>query len=351
VWSDETLLALTEETSMDTRTVLILGANGRIGASAVTAFADAGWNVLAQVRRPPRAPRPDVRFVEADPADVAAIRAAVSGASVVVNALNPSSYAGWDRDALPLANAATAIAEALGARLMLPGNVYAWGTTIPARVTPTTPRRPDTPHGRIRETLEGHLEDRAMDGRLRATVVTAGDFFGPTTGTWIDLLIAKRIARGQLSYPGARDIPHAWAYLPDLARTFVALAERPSAAALERVTFPGHTLTGDELLDGLEAAARKIGLAGEAPLVRRTMSWLPVRALGLVVPDLRALARMSYLWRVPHSLDGAALTKRIGAIPQTPLVDALATSLAALPTLHGRATTAGSSLSTQEARP
>ena len=33
-------------------TVLILGANGRLGRAAASAFAAAGWTVLAQSRRP-----------------------------------------------------------------------------------------------------------------------------------------------------------------------------------------------------------------------------------------------------------------------------------------------------------
>lgn len=31
--------------------VLVLGANGRFGAAAAQAFRDAGWRVMAQVRR------------------------------------------------------------------------------------------------------------------------------------------------------------------------------------------------------------------------------------------------------------------------------------------------------------
>ena len=40
------------------KTVLILGANGRFGQAATQAFAQAGWRVLAQVRRAPVAPLP-----------------------------------------------------------------------------------------------------------------------------------------------------------------------------------------------------------------------------------------------------------------------------------------------------
>jgi hypothetical protein len=41
----------------------------------------------------------------------------------------------------------------------------------------------------------------------------------------------------------------------------------------------------------------------------------------------RELARMSYLWRVPHALDGRALEAAVGPLPGTPLVEALAASL------------------------
>ena len=36
---------------------------------------------------------------------------------------------------------------------------------------------------------------------------------------------------------------------------------------------------------------------------------------------------MSYLWRVPHALDGARLTARVGPIPATPPRQALAQAL------------------------
>ncbi|MEO7057120.1 MAG: hypothetical protein ABI281_12665 [Caldimonas sp.] len=53
------------------------------------------------------------------------------------------------------------------------------------------------------------------------------------------------------------------------------------------------------------------------------MPWRLLRALGIVVPRWRELARMSYLWRVPHALDGRALEAAVGPLPGTPLIEAL----------------------------
>ena len=62
------------------KTVLVLGANGRLGRAATLAFAAAGWQVLAQLRRPPRAALPPaVRLLQCDALDVALLSSAAPG--------------------------------------------------------------------------------------------------------------------------------------------------------------------------------------------------------------------------------------------------------------------------------
>jgi hypothetical protein len=38
-------------------------------------------------------------------------------------------------------------------------------------------------------------------------------------------VIVKKLPQGRVTWPGALDAPHAWAYLPDLAQAFVRAAE------------------------------------------------------------------------------------------------------------------------------
>lgn len=313
-------------------TALILGANGRFGTAACTAFAAAGWTVIAQTR-PKRehaplssAGSPGVRALQADLSDLDTLCAAAHGAQVVIHAVNPL-YTAWSRDALPLLRHGMAIAERLGARLMIPGNVYNFGEGMPALLTEDTPQRATTRKGRIRVAMEAELEAAAARG-LRSTVLRAGDFFGGGPGTWIDLAIAKSLRRGRLVYPGPLDLPHAWAFLPDLAAAFVALAGRDDLPGFTRLHFAGHTLTGRELLDALQRAAAAIGIAPPSRGYRVSgMPWLAVRAAGLLVPMARELAEMAYLWRVPHALDGRALSAVIGVPPTTPVDTAMRMAL------------------------
>ena len=85
---------------MNNKTVLILGAAGRLGHCLVSAFAAAGWQVIAQARTPQSLPA-GVRALTCDALNVPALLAGAAGVSVVVNALNPP-YTEWERMLPPL---------------------------------------------------------------------------------------------------------------------------------------------------------------------------------------------------------------------------------------------------------
>ncbi len=311
------------------KTVLILGANGRFGQAATQAFAAAGWRVLAQMRRTPvSALPPGATALPVDLNDGATLAAQAAGASVVLHAVNPV-YTRWAAEALPALHQGLNVAQQLGARFMLPGNVYNFGQQMPALLKHTTEPRPSNNLGRIRVAMEEALQARALQG-LDSVVIRAGDFFGSGTGSWLDLVIAKDIARGKLVYPGPLDVIHAWAFLPDLARAFVAVAETPAQRGFQTMHFAGHALTGRELLAALQDAAQAQGLRPAAGFKTGGMPWGVIRAVGLVYPLWRELARMSYLWRVPHALDGTALASAVAHLSSTPITQALRNALADL---------------------
>ena len=314
---------------MPSSTVLVLGARGRLGAAAAQAFAQAGWDVVAQVR--PEASNlpaaPGVRWVRAAPADTAALAQAAGHAAVVVHALSPAyTQKAWQREVPGLTAAGIAIARRLGATLMLPGNVYNFGSGMPARLAEDTPQQADTFKGRMRVALEQQLAVATEDGSMRAVVMRAGDFFGSGSGGWLDQAIAKELPQGRVSWPGPRlDVPSAWAYLPDLARAFVQVAERRDALApFESLHFAGYSVTGQQWLEALTIVAREQGwLAPGQALKVKHLPWPLLRLAGLFVPTLTALAEMRYLYTTPHALDDTRLRAVIGQPPHTPFVAAV----------------------------
>jgi nucleoside-diphosphate-sugar epimerase len=259
--------------------------------------------------------------------DTAALVQAARQATVVLHAVNPA-YTRWEAEALPALAAGLAVAEELGAHFMLPGNVYNFGEQMPALLGEDTPQRASTRKGEIRVQMEQLMARRAATRGFGASVVRAGDFFGGGSGSWLDLAIVKSLRAGKLVYPGPLHLQHAWAYLPDLARAFVRVAQQPAPAAFACWHFEGHTLTGHELLAGLEAAAASLGIEPAQGFRRGGLPWRWIGAVGLVWPAWRELSRMSYLWHVPHALDGRRLATLLGGpLRPTPLASALRQSL------------------------
>ncbi len=322
-------------------TVLVLGGRGRFGLAAVQAFARGGWRVLAQVRPGAQAPRvagvqwlaQAVDTPQATAALVAQVQQA-GGAEVVVHALNPGRYTrqAWARENGPLLQSGMDVAQALGATLMLPGNVYNFGQAMPAVLREGAPAHPTTAMGRIRTEMEARLETATQRGELRAVIVRAGNFYGQGRGTWLDLAMLTGLRRGKLMFPGPMDVATPWAYLPDLAQTFVAVARvREAMAPFESLHFSGHTLSGHDWVDALRPLAREQGWLREGADLRvGGMPWPLFRLLGPLLPAWGALADLRYLWNRPHRLDNRRLRERIGAEPHTPWPLALSRTLQGL---------------------
>jgi len=317
--------------STPARRVLILGANGRFGAVATAAFAQAGWQVIAQHRPGRTFSLPaGAQSAACDATDTATLIAAAKGASVIVNALNPD-YGRWETLVPPIARAVEAAAEASGALLMLPGNVYNFGSQLPEVVDEATPWRADTPNGKVRVMLEEGMQAAAARG-VRSVVLRAGDYFGgDRSGTWIDLVMKAKLPRGTLVYPGSDDKVHSWAYLPDLARAFVALAEREAEfQGYNSFGFAGHALTGEQFRDACERATG-------VPLKIKKMGWGIVRVMGLFSPAMAQVLRLRYLWERAHRIDGSALQACVGVLPHTPIEVALLEAIGPV-AAHGAAT-------------
>jgi nucleoside-diphosphate-sugar epimerase len=301
--------------------ILVLGAAGRLGTVAAESFRDAGWQVKGLVRpgRSGAVPR-RVEAIEAVTRDEAV--AAAQGCDVVLNAFNPV-ITEWQKNALSLVYAAIAAAETNGATLLFPGSVWNYGRGMPPVLDENTPMSATTRKGNMRVEIEQRIRE-ACDRGMRAIILRAGDFFGGGSGSWFDLVIAKDIGRGRLTYPGPLNVQHEWAYLPDFAATLVRLAEqRANFAACETFGFSGHAVTGQQFIATIEAVTK-------SNFTLRPMSWWMIKTIGQLLAMGRELSELEYLWRVPHRIAGDKLRAAIGDVPHTPLPQAIAASLRAI---------------------
>lgn len=281
------------------KTVLILGASGRFGRAAYAAFSWCGWDVRTFDRQ----------------TDV--LEDAAWGADVIVNAWNPT-YPDWANDIPKLTSQVIEVAKDTGATVLVPGNVYNFGATMPPVLDDATPQVPTAPLGQIRKDMEQAYKDAGV----KTIILRAGDFIDTeASGNWYDKIITAGIHKGKVTYPGPTGLPHAWAYLPDIAECAVALANM--ADALPRFTdihFPGYQLTGAELHAALEQTlGQRLRLS--------EMSWLPLQVAKPFWAMAAPLLEMRYLWTTPHVLDGTKLARLLPDFEPTPLLEALSDSL------------------------
>lgn len=302
--------------------VAVLGAKGRLSHAVAKAFLAAGHDVVA-ITRDGRCPGLEgrVTFRAADAMSREELVAATEGVDLIFNGLNPP-YDQWQTKAMPMARNVIAACKAHGVPQLFAGNVYNYGHAISIGTKPETPHSPDTRKGRIRIEMEALFSREAIYGGVQTVVLRAGDFYGTSgKGSWFDLFLVKDVEKGRFVWPGPADIPHAFAYLPDLARAFVALAERMGELpAFDTFTFAGHTLTGSDFRRHVEAALGR-------PLKPARLPWWLLRLASPFHGMAREVLEMKYLWNTPHSLDGTKLGELVGELPQTPPAAAIRQAL------------------------
>lgn len=284
------------------QTVLILGANGRFGSNTAQAFTAAGWQVRKFDRSRDR------------------LEQAARGVDVIVNAWNPP-YHHWAKEVPALHARVRRAALDNDATVIIPGNVYVFGPDAPFRWTSDTPHLATNPLGRLRIDMENAYR---RDG-VRTIVLRSGDYIDTSaSGNWFDMLMGKHLAKGKFYYPGRTDIPHAWGYLPDVARAAVMLSEkRDQLKRFEDVPFPGYTLTGQELVAAIsKVSGRNIKL--------KKMAWWPMNFARPFAPVLNGIFEMRYLWNLPHRLDDERFNTLLPDFQPTPIDEALARGIAPL---------------------
>ena len=310
------------------KTALVIGATGGIGGAMARALAGHGWRVKGLSRNPGRAAAehaiPGVEWHGGDAMRSADVVAAADGVSLIVHGANPPGYKDWDKLIVPMMDSSIAAAKTTGARILLPGNVYNYDPVRDPVVSETTPEHPVSRKGRLRV----EMEQRLRDSGVKSVIVRAGDFYGPggTANSWFSQMVKPGKPVRSVAYPGAREVGHSWAYLPDLAETMVRLAERE--AELEPCDV--FNFGGTWFERGADMARAILRVAGQPEDKVRGFLWPALIGLSPFVPLFREILEMRYLWQQPLKLDNAKLVAFLGSEPRTPLDQGVARALQSL---------------------
>ena len=310
--------------------VTVLGSNGHLGNAAMVAFNEAGWAVTG-LGRSNRRPVQGTRFIAGDADDLDVVKAAIADADIVVHGL----HLRYDRWGNGRAEAQLQVVlDALkgsGKTLLFPGTIYNYRAKD-RLVDPTLRQEAEAPRGAIRIRLEQMLSKAAREDGFQVIILRAGDFYGPgNRGEWFEAAMLMDQAKGRVYHMADLEMRHSWAYLPDLGRAFVALADaRARLAGFENFHFAGHWVSHGRMMAAIASAAPQA--LKPAPL-----PWWMLRAVGLVNPVMRDIYRMRYLWLNEMELVDPRLDALLGEGFITPFEEAVGATVTELLGERGKA--------------
>lgn len=305
---------------------LVLGATGSFGSEMAAELAARGWQVRALQRDPvaARLQLPDlpVEWMAGDAMIASDVARAAEGVKLIVHAVNPPRYQRWGELVLPMLDNSIAAAKANDARLLLPGAVYNYGSDAGVVVSEQALQHPLTRKGQVRV----EMEDRLANSGVKTLIIRAGDFFGGRgINAWFHHIFKGGQPLRSMMYPGAYDVSHEWAYLPDMVRAAVQLVEHETnLQVFERFNFSGYQLTGSEFIEAVRI------VTGYSDLPVRSLPWFLVAMAAPFASFPRELLEMRYLWQRQLLLNGDRLNTQLVDFERTPMLDALHVSLAAM---------------------
>jgi nucleoside-diphosphate-sugar epimerase len=277
-------------------TIFGYGPCGR--ATLMRLLAEGRPAVVAQRHGPVGLPE-GARFAPCDVLDPESIVRATRGSDQIVVAVGfPYEGKVW-REVWPktIGNFVAAC-ETTGARMVFVDNLYMYGP----QTEPLVETMPLTSYGAkpaARSAATRIWMEAAAAGRARVAALRAPDFYGPNVGlAFLGDTTIGNLAKGKAAFfIGSPDIPHDYAYVPDIGRAIVTMLDAPDSAFGQVWHVPcAPTRTTREIL----------AIAADALGVRLRINSLPEGLLGvagLFSPFLRELKEMRFTWNRPYHVD------------------------------------------------
>lgn len=283
-------------------TIFGYGSTGR--ATAERLAAQGREVVVAQRTKPPALPR-GASFAACDALDLESVLAAARESAQIVVAIGfPYNGKLWLGEWPKAIGNFVAACEKTGARMVFVDNLYMYGP----QTAPLVETMPLAAYGKkpaARSAATRVWMEASSRGRARIAALRAPDFYGPNVPlAYLGKPSIGALARGKPAFfVGSPDIPHDYAYVPDVARAVTTLLDAPDSAFGQAWHVPcAPTRTTQQILK----------IAADALGVKLRIRSLPARLLaplGLVSPMLREMREMRFQWDRPYRVDASKFAK------------------------------------------
>jgi len=298
--------------------VLILGIRGTFGKHVAEAMQAEGWQLKAMLRDKSKLPKQfaDIETVQGDASVYNDVERAAKDVTAIVYGISPDNY-DWEDKALPWLEVTARVAARRKLTVIFPGNIYSYNPQQFTLLDENTAHSPIRRKGEIRQAMEFALQ-QATSGGAKVLILRMGDFIAPKPlQGMLPNMLSDKGNKVVLQSPGDKDLSHAWAYVPDAAKTVALLMNKiDTLPAFSVFHFKGYSHSVSEM-------AREIQTKTGKKVVVKAFPWWFLNILRPFMVAIRGLFEMRYLWQHELLLDDSKLQKILDDVPHTPLGKAL----------------------------
>ena len=307
----------------------IFGATGAVGKALAANLAKQGRRFRVVGRREERLRQefqvyePLVEYCAADLSDAGAAARAAAGVDTIFYTVGVP-YAEFEQHP-KLTRAALEAAAAAGVRHYVHlSTVYPYGVPRQEFVNESHPRNPTAFKGRMRKEQEDLVLAADNPTGMRTTILRPPDFYGTNSElSYVRAIFDAAMKDGTANVIGPIHTAHEFIFVPDLAETLIALAEKQEAYG------SAWNVAGPGLISTREFAELVFGAVHQKPRLR-VAGKLMLRALGLFNPFLREVVEMHYLWTTPVKLDDTRLRQLLPNLHKTPYAEGVRLTIEAM---------------------
>lgn len=265
---------------------VVVGA-GPVGRETARLLGEQGHDVVLTSRSVGSHALENVRVVQADATNAAELSRISRGADAIFMCAM-ATYHRWPSDFFPIIDGTVRAAEAVGAKLIVLGNLYGYGQNADSPLRSDMALDPTSRKGTARTIMW----QRAVRANVPAIEVRSSDYLGHDAISYFSLVALPSIIEGKpVAFIGNLDATHAWAFTKDVAKTLVA-ASRYTGEWGRAFHVPSQYASPRELIQ------RAAAMLGREVSEARSYSIPEMEELGM-----HELIEMSYLFDNPLLVD------------------------------------------------
>lgn len=293
---------------------VILGANGAIGIELAKELTKYSTDLTLVSRNPKKVNQTD-KLLPLDLTKKENVEKAIKGSDIVYVTIGfPYKTSVWKQNWIPFITNVVESCIKHKSKLVFFDNIYAIGGDNVNHITENSPFSPTSEKGKIREEVDKIILKNIENGKLKAVIARAPDFFGGTSkeNSIIMNIVYDRLKKGKKAqwFCNANKI-HSYGYVPDLAKGTAILGNTESAFnQIWNLPTSSEKTTGKEWV---ELFANEMG---QKPVLIILPNWL-LKTIGIFVPIMKELAEMNYQYDRDYFFDSSKFNKHFNFEPIT----------------------------------